>query len=60
MVMVNFSFDNGGNIGRVSVSRSSGNAQIDDYMASAIRRASPIPVPPAGVASTLTQLVECK
>ncbi|MND62677.1 hypothetical protein D3C80_539670 [compost metagenome] len=60
VVMVNFSFDNGGNIGRVSVSRSSGNAQIDDYMASAIRRASPIPVPPAGVASTLTQLVECK
>ncbi len=60
VVTVSFSFDNGGNIGRVSVSRSSGNAQIDDYVASAIRKASPIPAPPAGVASSLTQPVECK
>lgn len=60
VVTVSFSFDNGGNIGRVSVSRSSGSAQIDDYVTSAIRKASPIPAPPSGVASSLTQPVECK
>ncbi len=60
VVTVSFSFDNGGNIGRVSVARSSGNAQIDDYVTSAIRKASPIPAPPAGVASSLTQSVECE
>jgi protein TonB len=60
VVAVSFSFDNSGNIGRVSVSRSSGNSAIDDYVTTAIRRASPIPTPPAGVASTLTQAVECK
>lgn len=60
VVTVNFSFDNGGNIGNISVSRSSGNAKIDDYATAAIRKASPIPAPPAGVASTLTQPVECK
>lgn len=60
VVTVSFSFDNGGNIGRVTVSRSSGSAQIDDYVTSAIRKASPIPAPPSGVASSLTQPVECK
>lgn len=60
VVTVSFSFDNGGNIGRVSVARSSGNPQIDSYVTSAIRKASPIPAPPAGVASTLTQSVECE
>lgn len=60
VVTVSFSFDNGGNIGRVSVARSSGSAQIDDYVTSAIRKASPIPAPPSGVASSLTQPVECK
>lgn len=60
VVAVSFSFDGGGNIGRVSVARSSGNSEIDSYVTSAIRKASPIPAPPAGVASTLTQSVECK
>ncbi|MDE1160102.1 MAG: TonB family protein [Neorhizobium sp.] len=60
VVAVSFSFDGSGNIGRVSVARSSGNSQIDDYVTEAIRRASPIPTPPSGVASTLTQAVECK
>jgi len=60
VVTVSFTFDGSGNIGRVSLARSSGNSQIDDYVTSAIRGASPIPAPPAGVASTLTQSVECK
>jgi periplasmic protein TonB len=60
VVAVSFTFDGGGNIGRVSVAQSSGNSSIDEYVASAVRRASPIPAPPSGVASFLTQAVECK
>jgi protein TonB len=60
VVAVSFSFDGSGNIGRVSVAQSSGNSQIDDYVTSAIRNASPLPAPPTGVASTLTQSVVCK
>jgi len=60
VVTVRFSFDGGGNIGNVSVAGSSGNASIDDYVASAVRRASPIPAPPSGVASSLSQPVRCE
>lgn len=60
IVTVRFSFDGSGNIGNVSVSGSSGNASIDDYVASAVRRASPIPAPPSGVASSLSQPVKCE
>ncbi|UIK05668.1 energy transducer TonB family protein [Neorhizobium galegae] len=60
IVTVRFSFDGGGNIGSVSVAGSSGNASIDDYVASAVRRASPIPAPPSGVASSLSQPVRCE
>jgi periplasmic protein TonB len=60
VVAVSFTFDGGGNIGRVSVAQSSGNSSIDEYVTSAVRRASPIPAPPSGVASFLTQAVECK
>ncbi|MGK6314456.1 cell envelope integrity protein TolA [Neorhizobium sp. DT-125] len=60
IVTVRFSFDGSGNIGSVSVARSSGNSAIDDYVASAVRRASPIPTPPSGVARTLSQPVECQ
>ncbi len=60
VVTISFSFDGGGNINRVAVARSSGDSAIDNYVASAVRRASPLPEPPAGVASSLTQPVECK
>jgi protein TonB len=60
IVTVRFSFDSSGNIGSVSVTGSSGNASIDDYVASAVRRASPIPAPPSGVASSLNQPVRCE
>lgn len=54
-----FHFDSGGNITNVSLSRSSGNSEIDSYLISVIKRASPIPAPPSGVASYLDQPLEC-
>lgn len=57
---VRFSFDGSGNITNVSLSRSSGNSAIDDYIVSAVRRASPIPAPPAGVPSYLDQGLRCE
>jgi periplasmic protein TonB len=60
IVTVRFSFDGSGNIGSVSVARSSGDSAIDSYVTSAVRRASPIPAPPAGVASSLSQPVKCE
>jgi protein TonB len=40
--------DGSGNISAVSVSRSSGDARVDDYIVSAIHRASPVAAPPPG------------
>ncbi|WP_117192896.1 cell envelope integrity protein TolA [Rhizobium terrae] len=60
IVTVRFSFDGGGNIGSVSVAGSSGNSAIDEYVVSAVRRASPIPAPPAGAGSSLSQPVKCE
>lgn len=60
VVTVRFSFDGSGNIGAVSVARSSGDPNIDSYVTSAVKRASPIPAPPAGVASSLSQPVKCE
>jgi protein TonB len=60
VVTIRFSFDGSGNIGNVAVAGSSGNSSIDDYVASAVRRASPIPAPPSGVASSLSQPVKCE
>ncbi|MCJ8517750.1 protein TonB [Pseudorhizobium tarimense] len=57
---VRFSFDGSGNITDVSLSRSSGNSAIDDYIVSAVRRASPIPAPPSGVPSYLVQGLRCE
>lgn len=57
---VRFSFDGSGNITNVSLSRSSGNSAIDDYIVSAVRRASPIPAPPPGVPSYLDQGLRCE
>lgn len=57
---VRFSFDGNGNITNVSLSRSSGNSAIDTYIVAAVRRASPIPAPPAGVPSYLDQGLRCE
>jgi len=57
---VRFSFDGSGNVTNVSLSRSSGDAKIDDYIVGAVRRASPIPAPPSGVASFLDQALTCR
>lgn len=57
---VRFSFDGSGNITNVSLSRSSGNSAIDNYIVAAVRRASPIPAPPAGVPSYLDQGLRCE
>ncbi len=57
---VRFNFDGSGNITKVSLSRSSGDSSIDDYVVSAVRRASPIPAPPSGVASYLDQALKCE
>jgi len=57
---VRFSFDGSGNITNVSLSRSSGDSEIDGYIVSAVRRASPIPAPPSGVASYLDQALRCE
>ncbi|CAD7030319.1 energy transducer TonB [Pseudorhizobium endolithicum] len=57
---VRFSFDGSGNITSVSLSRSSGNSAIDNYIVAAVRRASPIPAPPAGVPSYLDQGLRCE
>ncbi|MFB9953076.1 cell envelope integrity protein TolA [Rhizobium puerariae] len=56
---VRFSFDGSGNVTGVSLSRSSGDSAIDNYIVSAVRRASPIPAPPSGVASYLDQALTC-
>lgn len=58
--LVRFSFDGSGNVTSVSLSRSSGDAKIDDYIVGAVRRASPIPAPPTGVASHLDQALTCR
>jgi protein TonB len=60
IVTVRFSFDGSGNIGSVAVARSSGNPAIDDYVTSAVRKASPIPAPPSGAGSSLSQPVKCE
>lgn len=57
---VRFSFDGSGNVTNVSLSRSSGDAKVDDYIVSSVRRASPIPAPPSGVASFLDQALTCR
>ncbi len=58
--MVRFYFDGGGNVTKASVTRSSGDSAIDDYIVSAVQRASPIPTPPPGVQSYLDQPLTCQ
>lgn len=51
---VRFQFDNSGNVLSVSLARSSGYPTLDAEVVSMVKRASPIPAPPANVAKTLT------
>ncbi|WP_105438851.1 energy transducer TonB [Neorhizobium sp. T25_13] len=58
---VRFNFDSSGNITSASLSRSSGNSKIDEYILSAVQRASPIPAPPSIVTHRhLDQPIECQ
>jgi protein TonB len=58
---VRFNFDGSGNITSASLSRSSGNSRIDEYILSAVQRASPIPAPPSSVTYRhLDQPFECE
>jgi protein TonB len=59
-VTVRFYFDGSGNVTKASVTRSSGDSAIDDYIVSAVQRASPIPTPPPGVLSYLDQPLTCQ
>ncbi|MFN7101231.1 MAG: TonB family protein [Pseudorhizobium sp.] len=60
LAAVRFNFDGNGNITNVSLSRSSGNSAIDNYIVSAVKRASPIPAPPAGAPRYLDQGLRCE
>nr|WP_205524172.1 energy transducer TonB [Rhodopseudomonas sp. WA056] len=51
---VRFAIDQAGNVGSVSLVRSSGLAEIDREAVALVRRASPVPPPPAGVSPSLT------
>lgn len=53
-VYVRFKIDDGGNVLAVSVTRSSGSAALDEAVVDMVRRASPVPAPPAGVNKTIT------
>ncbi len=57
---VRFSFDSNGNITNVSLLQSSGNSANDNYIIAAVRRASPIPAPPADAPSYLDQGMKCE
>lgn len=51
---VTFRIDDGGNLSSVSLSRSSGYSDFDQYMVDLVRRASPVPPPPAGIGNKVT------
>ncbi|MCA1970410.1 MAG: TonB family protein [Rhizobium sp.] len=53
-VYVRFRIDDGGNVLSVSLSRSSGHSSLDQAVLDMVRRASPVPAPPAGVSKTIT------
>ncbi|WP_448953373.1 TonB family protein [Labrys neptuniae] len=54
VVYVRFRIDDAGNVLAASLARSSGFAELDQEVLSLVRRASPVPAPPAGVARTIT------
>lgn len=51
---VRFTIDDGGNVGSVSLARSSGYPALDNEVLALVRRASPVPAPPPGVNRTIT------
>lgn len=51
---VNLRIDDDGNILAVSLTRSSGYSELDSDMVDLVRRASPVPPPPAGVNKNIT------
>ncbi|KPF43411.1 energy transducer TonB [Rhizobium sp. AAP43] len=53
-VYVRFKIDDSGNVLTVSLSRSSGSTALDNAVLDMVRRASPVPAPPAGVNKTIT------
>lgn len=57
---VRFRFNGSGNITGVSLLRSSGDSAIDNYIVSAVQRASTIPAPPPGAPSHLDQPLSCR
>ena len=53
-VQVRFSIDDAGNVLSSQVVRSSGHPALDDAVVDLMRRASPVPAPPAGAPRTIT------
>jgi protein TonB len=53
VAQVRFSIDANGNVGSVSLARSSGVAALDQEVVDMVRRASPVPAPPPGVGRTI-------
>jgi periplasmic protein TonB len=51
---VRFQIDSSGNVLSVSLSRSSGSDALDQEVLALMKRASPVPAPPAGVNKTIT------
>ncbi len=51
---VTFRIDDGGNLSGVSLARSSGYGDFDQYMVDLVRRASPVPPPPPGISGKVT------
>lgn len=51
---VRFRIDDEGNVLAASLARSSGSVELDQEVLSLVRRASPVPTPPAGVSRTIT------
>ena len=51
---VSFRIDTSGNLSGVSLARSSGFGDFDDYMVDLVRRASPVPPPPSGIGNKVT------
>jgi periplasmic protein TonB len=50
---VRFSIDANGNVQSVSLTSSSGVAELDAEVVALVRRASPVPAPPPGVSRTI-------
>lgn len=58
VVHVRFSIDGEGRVLSVALDRSSGFAELDAEVLALVKRASPLPVPPAGMAGTISAPVK--